>query len=267
MKEVASLRYGVIFKKAFGEVEIFKAFVKDIIGIELNIDKVETEKSFSKVIGSVDVHFDLYAEDREQRVIVEIQHQNHADHYDRFLHYHCVALLEQVASAKNYRPPCAVYTIVVLISADKYQQDVLTIDFDPKTLNGESIGEIPHKVIYLAPHYVNENTPEPYQEWMQAIEESLSEQVEESRFKRPEIHKVIGLIAKDLISPQERARMFDEYNWEQVKKSEFNKGVKKGALNIARAMFQEGMDIETVAKITGLDFEALSELKQLLEQG
>ncbi|NOQ34464.1 MAG: hypothetical protein GQ569_01030, partial [Methylococcaceae bacterium] len=60
MKEVASLRYGVIFKKAFGQVDIFKAFVKDILGIELNIDKVETEKSFSKNIGSVDVHFDLY---------------------------------------------------------------------------------------------------------------------------------------------------------------------------------------------------------------
>ena len=44
MKKVASLRYGVIFKKAFSNPDIFKAFVKDFIGIELKINQVETEK-------------------------------------------------------------------------------------------------------------------------------------------------------------------------------------------------------------------------------
>ncbi|NOQ36227.1 MAG: Rpn family recombination-promoting nuclease/putative transposase [Methylococcaceae bacterium] len=261
MKEVASLRYGVIFKKAFGQVDIFKAFVKDTLGIELNIDKVETEKYFSKNIGSVDVHFDLYAEDKEQRIIVEIKHQNYPDHYGRFLHYHCVALLEQVMSAKNYTPPCAVYTIVIFTSSDKYQQDVLTIDFDPKTLAGKGVGEIPHKVIYLAPHYLNENTPELYKEWMQAVEDSLSEQVEESNFKHPEIQKVFDLIAKNLVSPQEKARMIDEYNWEELKKNEFDKGLKKGKLEMAIAMLNEGLDKQTIAKITGLTTEELLHLQ------
>ncbi len=36
MKQVASLRYGVIFKKAFSQLDIFKAFVKDFLGIDLN---------------------------------------------------------------------------------------------------------------------------------------------------------------------------------------------------------------------------------------
>lgn len=36
MKTVASLRYGVIFKKAFNNVDVFKSLVRDI-------DKVETE--------------------------------------------------------------------------------------------------------------------------------------------------------------------------------------------------------------------------------
>jgi len=35
MKQVASLQYGVIFKKAFSQPDICKPFVKDIIGIEL----------------------------------------------------------------------------------------------------------------------------------------------------------------------------------------------------------------------------------------
>ena len=71
MKQVASLQYGVIFKKAFSQIDVFKAFVKDIIGIELEIDKVETEKSFTQKIGNIKVEFDLYAEDLKNRVIVE----------------------------------------------------------------------------------------------------------------------------------------------------------------------------------------------------
>jgi len=95
MKKVASLRYGVIFKKAFSQPDIFKAFVKDFIGIELQINQVEMEKEFSPVIGKVDTRFDLFAEDIDNRVIVDIQHVRYGDHYDRFLHYHCVALLEK----------------------------------------------------------------------------------------------------------------------------------------------------------------------------
>ena len=81
MKEVASLQYGVIFKKAFSQLDVFNAFVKDILGIEFNCDKVETEKSFTQKIGNVKVEFDLYAEDLKNRVIVEIQHQNGSDFY------------------------------------------------------------------------------------------------------------------------------------------------------------------------------------------
>jgi hypothetical protein len=114
MKKVASLRYGVIFKKAFSQPDIFKAFVKDFIGIDLKINKVEMEKQFFPIIGKVDTRFDLFAEDVSNRVIVDIQHARYGDHYDRFLHYHCVALLEQIASSENYHPNLRVFTIVVL---------------------------------------------------------------------------------------------------------------------------------------------------------
>ena len=53
MIEVASLHYGVIFT----------AIVNDFFGINLEIDKVETEKSFSPVVGNADSRFDLFSED------------------------------------------------------------------------------------------------------------------------------------------------------------------------------------------------------------
>jgi len=252
MKQVAPLRYGVIFKKAFGQIDIFKAFVKDIIGIDLEIDKVETEKEFTQRIGNVKVEFDCYAEDKKNRVIVEIQHDNDPDHYDRFLHYHCVALLEQAENYKNYRPDLTVYTIVVLTSGDKHKTDVAVIDFDPKDRNGKALNEIHHKVIYLAAKYVNETTPEPYQEWLRVINESLTENIEESNYHRPELQKTIDLISKNLITPEERYWMIEEYNAAAREKKQFSKGELKTKKIIYDNMLVMGLDIEIIMKATGL---------------
>jgi hypothetical protein len=40
MKKVAPLRYGVIFKKAFCDPEIFSAFVRDVTGVPIEVDLV-----------------------------------------------------------------------------------------------------------------------------------------------------------------------------------------------------------------------------------
>jgi len=111
MKQVASLRYDVIFKKAFGDKEIFTAFVRDLLGIKLEIDVVEKDKVYEPPIGSVATKFDLYAEDKKNRVIIDMQHVRFSDHSHRFLHYHCAALLAQMVKSKNYSPKLKVFTI------------------------------------------------------------------------------------------------------------------------------------------------------------
>jgi hypothetical protein len=63
---------------------------------------------------------------------VDIQHARYEDHYDRFFHYHCAAILDLIDSSKSYRPDMRVFTIVVLTSGDRYKKDVLTIDCDPQ---------------------------------------------------------------------------------------------------------------------------------------
>jgi len=209
MKKVASLRYGVIFKKAFSEPDIFKAFVKDFLGIELNIDKVEMEKSFDKPIGNIDTRFDLFVEDKQNRIIVDIQHIRDADHYERFLHYHNAVLLEQV---KDYQPKFKIFTIVVLNSCDKHKVDIATIDFDPKDRFGNPLNEIGHKILYVCPKYLADDTPEPYREWLLAITDSLDEEVDETQYHKTEIQRIFNLIAQDLISPKEYARIKDEYS-------------------------------------------------------
>jgi hypothetical protein len=256
MKQVASLRYGVIFKKAFSDPDIFKAFVKDFLGIELVIDKVETEKSFDQPIGNVDTRFDLFAEDKQNRIIVDIQHVRYGDHYDRFLHYHCAALLEQVASSQDYRPNKQVFTLVVLTSGDRHKVDIATIDFDPKDRKGKPLNEIGHKILYVCPKYVTEETPEPYREWLLAIQDSLDEEVDETQYHKTEIQHIFELIARDLVSPQERARMKDEYGMEQLQQDKLH----QRTLEIARKMLADGLDSAMVMKYTGISPDELAAL-------
>jgi predicted transposase/invertase (TIGR01784 family) len=265
MKQVASLRYGVIFKKAFCVPEIFTGFVRDLLNIQLEIDTVETEKSFPNQVGRVASRFDLFAEDKKNRIIVDIQHARYRDHSDRFLHYHCAALLEQIINADNYRPELKVFTIVVLTSGDKHKKDVSLIEFDPKDLQGNSLGEIPHKILYICPKYMDDNTPTAYQEWMRAIHDSLDEQVNEEDYTVAEILKIFDYIEKDKVSPEERAQMFDEYNEEQLKRDKFEegrkKGIKEGAEKIAKEMLHKGMDVSLISEITELPQEVITQLQ------
>lgn len=272
MKAVAPLRYGTIFKKAFKEKEIFSAFVRDVLGVEVEIEKVETEKSFMPAIGNVAIEFDLYAEDKKNRMIIEIQQQRKPDHYDRFFHGLCVALLEQVKNNYNYRPPLAVFSIVVLTSGDRHARDVSIINCDPHDLSGKPLGEIPHKVIYLCPKYLNEQTPEPLREWMRAIQDSDDEQVDESQYSKPEILRVFDIIEKDLISPQERAKMFDEYNQKILIGEAYEEGLEKGRekgrkegekkvrIELAREMLADALPIEQVVRFSQL---SLAEVQAL----
>lgn len=252
MKQVASLQYGVVFKKAFCDPEIFTAFAKDVIGLPIEMDHVETEKEFDPPVGYVKPRFDLFAEDVKHRVIVDIQHARTADHYDRFLYYHCAALLEQIVKAQNYHPNLKVFTVVVLTSGDRHQPDISLINFDPHDLHGRPLNEIPHKVIYLCPKYVTGETPEPYREWLLAINDTLDEEVDETLYHQTAIQKLFEAIRRDHISPEERARMIDEFHLEELQQTKFEEGRYIRQREIAAALLREGVAVEIVMKTTGL---------------
>ena len=274
MKKVASLQYEVIFKKAFGDPAIFTAFARAMLGVELEIDHVETEKKFDLAVGPVQTKFDLFAEDKKNRIIVEIQHERRVDHYDRFLHYHCAALLvKQSVQSQNYRPALQVFTIVVLTSGDKHRRDVAISDFDPRDLQGQPLGEFKHKILFLCPKYANADTPEQYREWLLAIDDSLDGEVEETNYHQPEILRVFDHILTDDITPEDRALMKDEYSDELLKQEKFEQGVQQGLqqgvqqglllaqIETARRMLESGLDIADIASFTGLSEERITALR------
>jgi hypothetical protein len=149
-----------------------------------------------------------------------------------------------------------VYTIVVLTSGDKYKKDVLITDFAPRDLNGNKVNEIAHKIIFLCPKYVNEQTPEAYREWLEAIEDSLDGEVDESHYKLAEIQKVFQHIERDDISPDEKARMIEEYHLEEA----IDESVKKAKKTIIKNMLANNISMATIIEVTDLTANEIEDL-------
>ncbi|MGB0385057.1 MAG: hypothetical protein ACPGWR_09560, partial [Ardenticatenaceae bacterium] len=142
----------------------------------------------------------------------------------------------------------------------------------PRDLEGNPVDETEHKIVYLNPKCVTDKTPEPLREWLLAIADSLDEKVDESKYQRDEIRRVFELIEKDTISPEERAKMIEEYHQEQGKRTAFEEGIEEGmkkgleegeqrkSESIARKMLSLGMDVSQIVTVTGF---SLSEIQAL----
>ena len=102
---------------------------------------------------------------------------------------------------------------------------------------------------------MSEDTPQPYREWLQAINDTLDEEVDESRYHRAEIQKLFESIQRDHISPEERARMIDEYHQEEL----HHTAVKEEKWAIAKTLLKKGVELTIIAEATGLSLQELTE--------
>ena len=143
---LAPLDNETIFKKAFTDKTVFLQFVKDVLGIEIEVDKIETEKKFDPKIGNIDISYDIFAESTDHRVIIEIQKIDYDYNFDRFLHYHMMAVAQLQRSAKDYKIEQTVYTIIVLTAPYKIDQktgepikdEVMISSVDPRNRGGRA---------------------------------------------------------------------------------------------------------------------------------
>ena len=108
--------------------------------IDLNIDEVHTE--YPEPIGFVKSKYDLFAEDKAQRIIVEIQQVKEEDFFDRFLYYHLIS---------------TVYTIVILTSTPRdgsIDFSCAISDMNPINEHGKVVDVYPHRLLFH-PRQVN----------------------------------------------------------------------------------------------------------------
>ena len=280
--QVIPLKYGTMFKRAFSDPDTFKQFTKDILNINLNIDKVHTEYEYPEPIGFVRSQYDLFAEDVEQRIIVEIQQVKEGDFFDRFLYYHLISMVEQVGGFKEYGFDRTVYTIVVLTSTPRDKSidfSCAISDMNPIDERGKTIDVYPHRLLFLCPRQANENTPPKIKKWLDFIADSLDGEMDITNYPDSYWQKIITAIEKRTIDPALLSEIKDEKAWEEVKKRSKEEGKEIGEKIGLEKGREEGREEErekaeqknlkqrqqTIkkAKRMGLDNETIAELTGL----
>jgi predicted transposase/invertase (TIGR01784 family) len=179
--QLANLDNEVFFKKVFTDPEVFRAFVRDVAGVDVPDAKIETEKELDRKVAAIRFKLDIYAESKDKRVLIEIQRIDYDYSFDRFLHYFLASLVDLQRSSKNYAFQQDVYTIILLtapyIVKDKtgkvLQDDVLVSDLNPRTLEDKVRNLYPHRLIFLNPNHISDNTPVLIKDWLDLISESI----------------------------------------------------------------------------------------------
>jgi predicted transposase/invertase (TIGR01784 family) len=267
---LARLDNEVFFKKAFTDEIVFKAFVRDIVGIEIQPDKIETEKAFQPKLGNINFKYDIFAEDSKKRIVVEIQKVEYDHNFDRFLHYHLQAITEQQRSSEDYSVEKTVYTIVVMTAPYKinektrefYRDEVLISTLNPKNLKGIERKLFNHELIYLNPNYKGEDTPQNYRDWLDLIYESIHNPHNPTvNFLNEGVKRAVEIVSYENINP---------YEWEESKKEAGRRKVitlereeeREDAKNeIATKMLSDNEPNEKIIKYTGLTFEQIEILR------
>ena len=269
MAQVVPLRYDTAFKKAFSQPDIFCQFARDVLSIEFHTDEVHQGYKFLKPVGQVDIEYDLFAEDPESRIVVEVQHVKERHFYNRFLYYHLINLVEQVKSSKAYEFEQTVYTIVVLTSPSREKEidfSVAVTDFNPVNEFSRKVEAYPHQLVFLVPRMVNEKTPPGIKTWLELVLDSLDGEVDESLYTSPVFEKVIHAVTRDNISAGELRVLKDEEDWEDSLVYEHRRGREEGnqqaTEKIVLALISEGLDTEIIAKTTGMSEADIEKLRE-----
>jgi len=266
---LARLDNKVFFKKAFTDRIVFKAFVKDIIGIEVEPEKIETEKAFQPKLGSINFKYDIFAEDTKKRVVVEIQKVEYDHNFDRFLHYHLQAITEQQRSSEDYSIDKTVYTIVVMTAPYRinektreiYKDEVLVSSLNPKNLKGIERKIFNHELIFLNPNYKGEDTPQNYRDWLDLIYESIhSPENPKVNVQNEGIRRATEIIQYENISPEE----WEESKIEVGKRKVIKLALEEQIYDVAKNLIELGADTTFIAKATGLAEDVIEILRDEL---
>jgi predicted transposase/invertase (TIGR01784 family) len=273
---LGNLDNGTIFKKAFTDKLVFEQFVKDILGIEVHVSTIETEKQFSPKIGRIAFELDIFAETDDKRMVIELQKIEYDYGLDRFLHYFLMLLAEQQASAKQNKINRTVYLILIMtqpynllkdLDGNPMQEEMLVTYFHTENSGKSNLPLYAHQFIALNPNHKHKDTPKEVRDWLDLIYESINNP-ENPNINRqnPGIDKAADLIDMNKLTPIEleakkkdeaaktTKKMYEQAAAEKAKREEKERLVKN--------FFRSGASLELIASATNL---AIEEVKQILE--
>ncbi len=267
---VHPLSLRAVFEEGFSDIDVFTRMVRDFTGVQIQIEKVENEKAFLETVGNVKIEFDLFAEDKKNRLIVEAQHANYNHNFESFYYYHQIATVETIKSSRDYSFPKTVYTLVFFTDrlSPAAGKNILVHDAQMRyIMDGEVVKQIfacKHRLFFIFTKDPEADTkiPKECQEWIRAIHETLSGAIYLDQFQKPEIKTLFKRIAKDNTSPELRAKMMLEYN----QKDAIDVAIRNDRIETARKfiMLDIGLSNSHISSATGLSLLEIDALRKTL---
>ena len=267
----------VIFKKAFTDKEVFVGFIKDLLGLDIEVETIETEKAFLPKVGNIAFKYDVFAETIDKRIIIEIQKVDYDHNFDRFLHYHLQGITQQQQTSKDYTIPQTVYTIIFFtapytISAKNgqpIQDEFLLSSVNPRNIKGFEREIYGHQLIFLNPNYRNAETPPNIKDWLDLIYESIHNPAHPKiNLSNAAIKKVSELINYDEMTSAEITASKIEESKKVTLSIYEEKGRVEGKIEgkveekqeIAAKLKAKGFPVDEITEITGLTTEEIEKL-------
>ncbi len=274
---LAPLDNGIIFKETFTDKTVFTGFVKDIVGIDIVVDKIETEKKFGQKVDDIDFSLDIFAESVDQRVVVAIQCIEYDYKFDRLFHCFMMSIAELQKSGKANKINRTVYSIVMLTAPYRWDMEKgrpfkkvgRITSVDPEKLQGKAVPIDGHKLIFLNHHFRNENTPPNYRDWLDLFYASVHHpekfipNLENDGICKAvellEMGKLDGVIAHEMKIHEQRKIML-AIVWEEGFREGLEEVKKKKAKEMAIKMLKKNLPIEDIGKFTELTEEEIKVL-------
>lgn len=267
---LGSLDNEVIFKKAFTDKFVFEHFVKDVLNLEVEIGKIETEKRFTPPVGNIDFKLDIFAETVDKRIVIELQRVQYDYNFDRFLHYLMMVIAEQQKSSRQYGFEQTVYMIVVMTlpyvfddrTGKPVKEEVILTKFDSRNLKGDEIRLFEHQMVILNPNHPQKDTPQPIRDWLDLVYQSIhSPHRPNINLENLGVKRAADLIEFANLNATELAQAKDYESGEVVKSIYRTEGRTETQNEIAYNLIAEGFDSDRISKLTGLSVEEVERLR------
>lgn len=265
---LGSLDNEVIFKKAFTDKTVFTTFIRDILGIDVEVDRIETEKKFEPKVGYIDFELDIFAETIDKRIVIEIQRVEYDNNFDRFLHYFLMVIAEQQKRSKAYGIIQTVYVIVVLTvpytisekNGQPIKDEVLLLKLNPKNLQGEERDLYNHQFVCLNPNHLDDGTPPQIRDWLNLIYQSIHNPDRAIiNLNNEGIRRAADLISFENLTPEERALSKNRESAKIVIASIKN----AAAIENAKKGIEKGYDNQIISDLTGLSTEHVERIRTI----
>jgi predicted transposase/invertase (TIGR01784 family) len=165
-------------------------------------------------------------------------------------------MLEQTRGYRDYRLSRTVYTIVWLTAKTNdplHQHSLITTSFHSVTEAGETLKLYPHKLFFLNPNYVNDQTPVGLADWLTLVAESIYHPNQPHiNASRSVLGKATQLIEDTNLTPEDLRLAIDDEEAERQLQHVRAEGRSEQSKLIARNLLRMGLSVEQAARATGL---------------